>query len=139
MRPRPWSRYIHLHRLTFSRGHIHITGPKLEDELDFETGFFSDPDGVDIKKHLWTYKKQREIMRRLPSYRGEMAACHPPFAPTSKAAIVETDGPLPADVPDITYSEEDDAVLEKWFRENVSTTWHSLARARCCHRIRMAW
>ena len=60
----------------FSRGHIHITGPKIEDPVDFETGFFTDPDDIDIKKHLWTYKKQREVMRRLPSYRGEMAKLH---------------------------------------------------------------
>ncbi|KXX79950.1 Alcohol oxidase [Madurella mycetomatis] len=115
----------------FSRGHIHITGPQIDDPLDFETGFFSDSDGVDIKKHLWTYKKQREIMRRMPSYRGEMAACHPPFAPDSKAAPISlADGPLPADVPDIEYTAEDDAVIEKWLRENVSTTWHSLGTCK---------
>lgn len=114
-----------------SRGHIHITGPEIDDPLDFETGFFSDPGGVDIKKHLWTYKKQREIMRRMPSYRGEMAACHPPFTPDSKAvAISLADGPLPADVPDIEYTAEDDAVIEKWLRENVSTTWHSVGTCK---------
>ncbi|GAB1312794.1 Glucose-methanol-choline oxidoreductase N-terminal domain-containing protein [Madurella fahalii] len=115
----------------FSQGHIHITGPQLEDPLDFETGFFADPGGLDIKKHVWTYKKQREVMRRMPSYRGEMAACHPPFAPGSGAASISlADGPLPADAPDIEYSAEDDAVIEKWLRENVSTTWHSLGTCK---------
>ncbi len=115
----------------FSRGHIHITGPKIEDPVDFETGFFTDPDDIDIKKHLWTYKKQREVMRRLPSYRGEMAKLHPPFTADSPAANIElTDGPLPTDAPDILYSAEDDAVIEKWLRENVSTTWHSLGTCK---------
>ncbi|KAL2134997.1 hypothetical protein VTI74DRAFT_10132 [Chaetomium olivicolor] len=119
----------------FSRGHIHITGPQLEDPLDFDAGFFADPGGLDIKKHQWTYKKQQEIMRRMPSSRGEMAACRPPFAPGSQAATVSLeDGPLPADVPDIEYSAEDDAVLERWLRENVSTTWHSLGTCKMAPR-----
>jgi alcohol oxidase len=118
-----------------SRGHIHITGPQVEDPVDFDTGFLADAGGLDIKKHQWAYKKQREIMRRLPSYRGEMAAHHPPFAPGSQAATLSRrDGPLPADVPDIEYSAEDDAVLEKWLRENVSTTWHSLGTCKMAPR-----
>jgi choline dehydrogenase-like flavoprotein len=121
----------------FSRGHVHITGPELEDPLDFETGFFDGDGGtLDVKKHVWAYKKQREITRRMPSYRGEVAACHPPFAPDSKAAITTTklDGPLPADIPDIAYTPEDDAVLEKWLRANVSTTWHSLGTCKMAPR-----
>ncbi|EAQ91743.1 hypothetical protein CHGG_03678 [Chaetomium globosum CBS 148.51] len=119
----------------FSRGHIHITGPQLEDPVDFDTGFFADDGDLDIKKHQWTYKKQREIMRRMPSYRGEMAACHPPFGPGSQAASVTLqDGPLPADAPDIEYSADDDAVLERWLRENISTTWHSLGTCKMAPR-----
>ncbi|KAI1503596.1 GMC oxidoreductase [Biscogniauxia marginata] len=116
----------------FSRGSIHITGPKLGDPVDFETGFFADPGQLDVKKHMWLYKKQRELIRRMPSYRGEMAQFHPPFAAGSGAANVElgNDNPLAADVPDIEYSAEDDAVLEKWMRENVSTTWHSLGTCK---------
>ncbi|KAK4233157.1 alcohol oxidase [Achaetomium macrosporum] len=119
----------------FSRGHIHITGPQLEDPLDFDTGFFADPGRLDIKQHRWTYKKQREIMRRMPSYRGEMAAYHPPFAPHSRAASISLqDGPLPADAPAIEYSAEDDALLDQWLRENVSTTWHSLGTCKMAPR-----
>jgi alcohol oxidase len=114
----------------FSRGHIHITGPNREDPLDFEHGFFTDACDIDLKKHIWSYKKQREVIRRMPSYRGEMAQCHPPFAPESKAAIVELSGPLPADVPDIEYSADDDVVLEKWLRSNVGTTWHALGTCK---------
>lgn len=125
----------------FSRGHIHITGPGLDDAVDFETGFFADPGQLDVKKHMWMYKKQREVIRRMPCYRGEMAACHPPFAADSGAACVRlaTDGPpLPAGgVPDIEYSAQDDAVLERWLRENVGTTWHSLGTCKMLPRGEM--
>ncbi len=119
----------------FSRGHIHITGPKLDDPLDFETGIFADPGGLDVKKHQWAYKKQRAIMRRMPCYRGEVAACHPPFAPGSEAACIAfNDGPLPVDAPEIQYTAEDDAVLEAWLRGQVGTSWHSLGTCKMAPR-----
>ncbi|KAI0886205.1 putative alcohol oxidase [Annulohypoxylon maeteangense] len=115
----------------FSRGHIHITGPSVSDPVDFDTGFFQDEGQLDIKKHIWFYKKQRELIRRMPSYRGEMAKFHPPFAADSAAACVKlSENPLSGDVADITYSAEDDIVLEKFLRENVSTTWHSLGTCK---------
>lgn len=69
-------------------------------------------------------------------YRGEFAALHPPFAADSDAATTTEplDGPLPCDVPDIVYTAEDDAVLEKWLRENVGTTWHSLGTCKMAPR-----
>ncbi|KAG6363359.1 hypothetical protein INS49_008456 [Diaporthe citri] len=98
----------------FSRGHIHITCPGVDDPVDFETGFFADPGQLD------------------------MAACHPPFAADSGAALVRlTDGPLHAGVPDIEYSAEDDAVLERWLRENVGTTWHSVGTCKMLPRDEM--
>lgn len=57
-------------------------------------------------------------------YRGEMAVCHPQFAADSKAANVLLEEPLPADVQDIEYTAEDDALLENWLRKSVSTTWY---------------
>ncbi|KAK8054225.1 hypothetical protein PG996_013526 [Apiospora saccharicola] len=123
----------------FSRGHIHITGPKLDDPVDFESGFFADPSQLDLKKHMWLYKKQREVIRRMPAYRGELAGVktpademvefHPPFAADSPAALVklgDDDAPIPRGAPAIQYSAQDDAVLEKWLRGHVGTTWHSL-------------
>lgn len=108
---------------------MHITGSELSDPPDFEAGFFSDPRGIDIKTHVWVYKKQREIARRLQAYRGEVAGGHPPFPAGSKAACIETDGPL-TDVQDIEYTPADDAVLEQWLRQNVNTTWHSLGTCK---------
>lgn len=122
----------------FSRGYIHITGTKVGDPVDFETGFFADAGQLDVKKHMWMYKKQREVIRRMACYRGEMAKCHPPFAAGSSAACVHlSDGPLPAGVPDIEYSAEDDAVLQQWLRENVGTTWHSLGTCKMLPRDEM--
>lgn len=117
----------------YSRGHVHITGPQLSDPLDYQTGYLSDPDGVDIKMSLWAYKKQREILRRMEIYRGEWAPLHPPFPATSAAASVETSEPL-KDVKDIEYTAEDDEIIEKWLREKVDTTFHSMGTCKMAPR-----
>lgn len=117
----------------YSRGHMHITGPKVEDPLDFDVGFFNDANDIDLKKQLWAYKRQREILRRTKYYRGELAAGHPKFPAGSKAAVIETDTPL-TDVKDLEYSAEDDKAIEQWLRENVNTTWHSLGTCKMAPR-----
>ncbi|KAL1800515.1 hypothetical protein ACET3X_000857 [Alternaria dauci] len=114
----------------YSRGHMHVTGPNHDDALDFDVGYFNDKNDIDIKKQIWAYKKQREIMRRTKFYCGELAAGHPKFAPDSAVAIQEdVTGPL-EDVKDLVYSKEDDAAIEQWLRENVNTTWHSLGTCK---------
>lgn len=121
------------HRYPYSRGHVHITGPTITDPIDFDVGIFSDKGDIDLKKHVWGYKKQREIVRRTKMYRGEIASGHPRFAPDSGAACVEKvgDGAGDRDVEgEIRYSTEDDAAIEQWLRENVATTWHSLGTAK---------
>ncbi|CAJ2503395.1 Uu.00g107890.m01.CDS01 [Anthostomella pinea] len=115
----PVGQYIAVSSFTvypYSRGHIHISGPLLDDEPEFASGFFSDTAGLDIKKHVWAYKAQREIIRRMACYR----------APPSPEATRR-----------IAYTAEDDAVLEKWLRENVNTTWHSLGTCRMGARAEM--
>ncbi|XXH02115.1 hypothetical protein Hte_008483 [Hypoxylon texense] len=109
---------------------IHVTDPGLSDVLDFKTGFFSDAQRVDIKKCAWAYNKQRDIVRRMDCYRGEVAAAHPPFAAGSLAACIETEAPLGRDVAPLEYTEHDDAVLEDWLRQHVETTWHSLGTCK---------
>ncbi|KAI1323679.1 alcohol oxidase [Xylariaceae sp. FL0255] len=110
----------------FSRGHVHITGPGVRDPLDFDTGFFSDAQGLDLIKHRWAYKKQREVARRMSIFRGEVPVSHPLFPEGSKAALVPLDvGPLEDDVQDIEYSAEDDAIIDKYIRDNVGSAWHS--------------
>lgn len=114
----------------FSRGHVHITGPSASDPTNFDAGFFSDEDDMDVKKHIWAYKKQREIIRRMSHYRGEYANWHPRFASESPAACKSVSEPLPSDTEDIKYGPEDDAAIEAFVRERVGTTWHSLGTCK---------
>lgn len=122
------------YRYPYSRGHIHITGPSIIDPIDFDVGILTDKGDIDLKKHVWAYKKQREIMRRTKMYRGEVVSGHPRFTPDSGAACVEEVGDGAGnghDVDDdIRYSAEDDAAIEDWVRKNVATTWHSLGTAK---------
>lgn len=117
-----------------SRGSIHITGPELDDKLNFNTGFFSDANGVDIKKHVWAYKKQREIFRRMKIYQGELPGGHPTFPPNSSAVYVPPNNSSTEDIKDIVYSEEDDKIIEEWARGHVETTWHSMGTCRMAPR-----
>jgi alcohol oxidase len=119
----------------FSRGHVHITGPGLDDPLDLDLGLRTDPDGADLLAARMLYKVQRDIMRRMRTYRGELAATHPAFAPASRAACVELDAPLPEDAPPrIEYSADDDAAIDRWVREKAATPWHSLGTCRMAPR-----
>ncbi|ORY04581.1 GMC oxidoreductase-domain-containing protein [Clohesyomyces aquaticus] len=113
-----------------SRGSIHISGPESADKPTFTTGFFSDAQGVDIKKHVWAYKKHREISRRMKTYRGELALSHPPFSPSSGAALVQLSEKPAGEVTDIVYTSEDDKVIEEYLRGHVGTTWHSLGTCK---------
>jgi alcohol oxidase len=119
----------------YSRGHMHITGPNVGDPVDFATGFFSDPLNLDVKMHIWAYKVQREMVRRMENYRGEVAAYHPPFPADSAAACTTSklDGSL-ENVKNIEYTPEDDALLEKWLRKHIGTTWHSIGTAKMAPR-----
>ncbi|KAI1437343.1 GMC oxidoreductase [Xylaria sp. CBS 124048] len=117
----------------YSRGHIHITGPGLDDAEDFDSGFFGDPGHVDRKMQLWAYKKGREIMRRLSMYRGENQLTHPPFPPTSPAYCRTLDDGEAYDhahVEDLAYTADDDRIIEQFASENVLTTFHALGTAK---------
>lgn len=113
----------------FSRGRIHITGPRFSDPYEFDAGFLADENGIDQKKHFWMYKKQREIVRRMDNFAGEIAAGHPQFPSGSKAATIDSkasSGP----VQDIQYTQEDDQAIEKFLKERISTTWHSMGTCK---------
>lgn len=124
---------------SYSRGHMHITGPEVSDALDFSTGFFNDENDIDLKKLIWSYKKGREIMRRTSMYRGEYQPCHPRFPEGSKAALIEEwNQPVEgAPVVDLEYSAEDDAAIEQYIRERVETSWHSLGTAKMAPQDKM--
>lgn len=114
----------------YSRGHVHITGSSHDSPLDFDAGFLSDKNDIDLEKQVWAYKMQREVMRRTNHYRGELAAGHPAFPEGSAAAIIESiEEPL-KNVKDIEYSKEDDEAIKEWIRGHVETTWHSLGTCK---------
>ncbi|GAP88689.1 putative alcohol oxidase [Rosellinia necatrix] len=111
-----------------SRGEIHITGADSTATPEFTTGFFSDPNDIDLKKHVWMYKKQRMMARRMGVFRGELPTTHPEFPASSAAAC--TDGPVLGPAPEIQYTSKDDEAIESWLRGNVNTTWHGLGTCR---------
>ncbi|GJC87682.1 alcohol oxidase [Colletotrichum liriopes] len=99
----PWVTY------PYARGHIHVTGSEIDDSYDFDPGWLLDENDIDLKSHVWGYKTQRSIARRMEIFRGELASGHPRFLNTSAAAVVEVaDGPI---AEDIEYSAEDDAAI----------------------------
>ncbi|KAJ7668994.1 alcohol oxidase-like protein [Mycena rosella] len=106
-----------------SRGYLHISSADPYAAPDFNAGFLSDP--VDVVALRWAYKKAREIIRRLPAFRGALAPAHPNFAPSSPAARFGNT-PVPLDAPKIIYSAEDDKAIDANVHQFVKTTWHSL-------------
>jgi alcohol oxidase len=131
------SQYVSMANWTaypYSRGHIHITGPQLSDPIDFDVGYLKDKNDIDVKKHIWAYKVQRELFRRMKIFRGELSASHPRFPEGSKAAVVEqADGPVGDNEGRIEYTAEDDKAIEEKIREIVATTWHSLGTSTRSH------
>ncbi|KFY93236.1 hypothetical protein V500_03810, partial [Pseudogymnoascus sp. VKM F-4518 (FW-2643)] len=63
----------------YSRRSIYIVGPEVTDAPVFNTGFFSNANDIDLKKQIWAYKKQRELMRCTEMYRGELEIGHLKF------------------------------------------------------------
>ncbi|KZV84973.1 alcohol oxidase [Exidia glandulosa HHB12029] len=105
-----------------SRGSVHIRSTDPTIPPRFVSGFFSHP--ADIGPLKWYYKLSREIVRRMPSYRGEFM--HPSFAAESQAACSLDARPVSTNAPRISYSAEDDAILEAWIRQTAGTMWHSM-------------
>ncbi|KAK1718883.1 hypothetical protein CaCOL14_004764 [Colletotrichum acutatum] len=118
----PWVTY------PYARGHIHATGPSIDDQYDFTTGWLLDENDIDLKSHIWGYKTQRAIARRMEIFRGELALGHPKFANTSSAAVIEVaEGPI---TDSIEYSAEDNAAIIQYIRENIGTSRHPLGTCK---------
>jgi hypothetical protein len=67
---------------------------------------------------MWGYKISREIARRMPHFRGELALLHPSFAPGGPASVIaQVGGPVALDAPWIMYSKEDERALEAYVRK----------------------
>ncbi|KAJ7690393.1 GMC oxidoreductase-domain-containing protein [Mycena rosella] len=106
-----------------SRGYVHISSSDPYADPDFYSGYLSNP--VDILALRWGYKKGRELIRRIPAFRGALIPGHPQFAEGSPAALTET-GPVPLDAPKVVYSAEDDKAIDESLRKFVTTAWHPL-------------
>ncbi|KAK5630339.1 hypothetical protein RRF57_006054 [Xylaria bambusicola] len=109
----------------FSRGHLYITGPKIDDPLDFDPGLLSDPDDLDVKPHIWMFKKQREVAHHMSLCGDPVPGTQPTFPANSKANL---------DTPNPEYSAEDDEIIEKWIRERINSTWHPIGTCKMAPR-----
>ncbi|KAH7909067.1 GMC oxidoreductase-domain-containing protein [Hygrophoropsis aurantiaca] len=134
-----------------SRGKIHITSANPYVEPFFDSGFMNDK--ADFAPIRWSYKKTREVARRMDAFRGELTSHHPHFHPASPAASKDIDiGTAKQLMPDgftvgihmgtwhkpgeaynaskvhndIQYTKEDDEAIDNWIADHVETTWHSL-------------
>ncbi|KAH9899095.1 glucose-methanol-choline oxidoreductase [Xylariomycetidae sp. FL2044] len=81
-------------------------------------GYLSVGAGFDLKSHVWAYKKQREVARKMALFDSEIASEHPAFAAGSPAACGEG------------YTPEDDALVEEFLRTKIGTTWHPLGTCK---------
>jgi len=106
------------------RGSVHIVSDDVYTPLDFDAGFMTEISDIAILR--WAYKHNREIMRRLPVYRGVVQQLHPKFPDGSEAITKTETSPVDMSAPKITYDADDDAAIDDYHRLNVSTTWHSL-------------
>lgn len=103
----------------------------MDDEVDFKTGYLSDPDDLDLKAQVWAYKKQRRIARGMRFFGGELPGQYPTFPEGSKACFVPVERAGGNDVAtDIEYEMEDDTAIEKFLRTRVGTTWHPLGTCK---------
>ncbi|KAG1760148.1 GMC oxidoreductase-domain-containing protein [Suillus occidentalis] len=136
-----------------SRGKIHITSPSPYVEPFFDSGFMNNK--ADFAPIRWSYKKTREVARRMDAFRGELTSHHPHFHPASPAAARDIDIKTakqmmpngftvgihmgtwhkPGEAYDaskvhdeIKYTKEDDEAIDNWIADHVETTWHSLGK-----------
>ncbi|KAG1812577.1 GMC oxidoreductase-domain-containing protein [Suillus subaureus] len=115
--------YYTLYPVSVGSVHINVT-ENGEEGMDFNTGFLDDPS--DIVPLDFAYKKTREILRRMASYRGEVTAGHPDFPEGSAAACKDASEPVDLNAPDIVYTPEDDEAISQFHRDIVQTSYHSL-------------
>ncbi|EKM78826.1 hypothetical protein AGABI1DRAFT_114404 [Agaricus bisporus var. burnettii JB137-S8] len=107
-----------------SKGYAHITsGVNPYAVLDYDPCYLHEE--ADLHVLRWAYKHSRELARRMPAYRGELASNHPKFPEGSEAAAKASNRPVPIDAPKIKYTEADDRAIDEYVKDIMSTTWHS--------------
>lgn len=84
------------------------------------------PSESDLQVLVWAYKHSRELVRRMPMYRGEFVSEHPKFPEGSEAVAKLADGPVPINAPKIKYTKEDDKAIEEYVKQySESPIWKS--------------
>ncbi|KAF8338384.1 GMC oxidoreductase-domain-containing protein [Amanita rubescens] len=118
-----------------SSGFVNITsGGDAYSPVDFHPGFLDAPTDNAILR--WGYKQCREIARRMRIYRGEYSSRHPKFPTGSLAECGPAKGPVDINAPNIVYSKEDDKAIDRFNREIILTSWHSMGT--CAMKLREA-
>ncbi len=85
--------------------------------------YFSDGDLHILR---WAYKHTRELARRMPMYRGEVASEHPEFPEGSEAIAHAAEGPVSVSAPKIGYTEADNKAIDEFnkrFGKFLSCSW----------------
>ncbi|KDQ22914.1 hypothetical protein PLEOSDRAFT_1110004 [Pleurotus ostreatus PC15] len=122
-----------------SRGKIHIQSSNPYEPPFFDSGFMNNK--ADFAPIRWSYKKTREVARRMDAFRGELTSHHPRFHPASPAACRDIDIKTAREImpngftvgihmgtwhapgeqfdaskvhEDIKYTEEDDKAIDDW-------------------------
>ncbi|SGZ28439.1 BQ5605_C027g10337 [Microbotryum silenes-dioicae] len=115
------------HRGDKSRGSVHINSSDPFAMPTFDAAFLRDP--ADLPVHVWAYKRLREIIRRMPSYRGEFAPTSPAFPEGEARCLSKEEAAklVGKKLDDIAYTAEDDKAIEDWVRNNIGSTWHSMS------------
>ncbi|TFL02853.1 hypothetical protein BDV98DRAFT_655093 [Pterulicium gracile] len=109
-----------------SHGHLHIRSTNTSEPLDFDVGFLRSPLDLEALRH--SYKRTREYARRHPLYRGEVHQLNPAFPAGSLASVaLPPQSPIAIEAPDFTYTAADDAAIDQFIKDTVSTTWHSMS------------
>ncbi|KAJ6256002.1 hypothetical protein Dda_9296 [Drechslerella dactyloides] len=107
---------------SYSRGSIHITSVDADAPANFDSGMLSHP--WDVEAHVLSYKRQREVIRRMKAFAGpDGIIAGPKFLDSGKAKHWPTDG-SPTE-----YTKEDNDAIEDFVRSAVETCWHSAGTA----------
>lgn len=102
----------------------------MDDNVDFKTGYLSDPDEIDLKAQVWAYKKQRRVARGMRLFGGEISGQHPAFPEGSNVFSLPEETGANAAVTTEEYGPEDDVAIENFLRTRVGTTWHPLGTCK---------
>ncbi|PPQ91713.1 hypothetical protein CVT25_012854 [Psilocybe cyanescens] len=117
--------FVYFSAYPASVGKIHVTsGSDPYASSDFHPGFLDDP--ADVAVLRYSYKRARELARRMKYYAGDVVAAHPNYKESSNAKPNESTTPVGLSEPDIMYSKEDDEAIDEHHRRRVETAWHSI-------------